>query len=43
MTNTIFGRWKFVVAGDVFIRNGRGTNIGAHTYNSYRSVYELKK
>ena len=40
MTNTIFGRWKLAVASDVFIRNGRGTNIGVHTYNSYQSVYE---
>jgi len=36
VTNTIFGRWELVVADDVYIRNGSGTNIGAQTYNTYQ-------
>ena len=36
VTDTIFGRWKLAVADDVYIRNGSGSNIGAHTYNTYQ-------
>jgi hypothetical protein len=31
----IFGRWELAVADDVYIRNGRGTNIGEQTYNTF--------
>ena len=36
---TIFGWWELVVADDVYIRNGRGNNIGAQTYNTYQYIY----
>ena len=39
MTKTIFGWWELVVADDVYIRNGRGNNIGAQTYNTYQYIY----
>ena len=35
VTDTIFGRWGFTVADDVRIRNGSGSNSGAHAYNIY--------
>ena len=39
MTKTIFGWWELVVTDDVYIRNGRGDNIGAQTYNTYQYIY----
>ena len=36
MTDTIFGRWDFAVADDVYIGNRSRSNIGALTCNSYQ-------
>jgi len=38
VTDTIFGRWKLSVADGVYIRSGRGTNIGSQTYNTFQSI-----
>ena len=32
----IFGRWELAVVNDVYIRNGRGTNIGRQTFKVRR-------
>jgi hypothetical protein len=32
----LFGRWELTVAVDIYITNGSGSNIGAHTYNTYQ-------
>ena len=36
MTDTIFGRWEFAVADDVYIRNG--SNIGVYTFKKRRII-----
>ena len=36
VTNTIFGRWKFAVADNFYIRNGGGSNIGVQPFKVHR-------
>lgn len=36
MTNTIIGRWELAAADDVYIGNGRGTNIDGKTFKVRR-------
>ena len=36
VTNTIFGRWKFAVADNFYIRNGGESNIGVQPFKVHR-------
>jgi len=36
VADTIFGQWGIAVADNVYIRNGRGSNIGAQTFKVRR-------